>query len=290
MVGFYAIYDEENQGVKLVDDEEYNKVKSKVTSGKPNIDSINYEACRDRMRFKPIVIRRFQHSPIKPSDLLAVYDSTNQSVIAVTRADYEKNKVKYEANSPSFSAPTIKPVIQEPTPTTQTIADTPKLAAQVTPKPIEKISPKVETPDLVCFQNVNNSDIQPEPIVSSNTSVKPPTDNIKEPLSHPLFCPPLIGPIKLCPDDLMIVYNPVSQGVQLVTRAQFDAGLMPSDTTSAPPTAAPSPSPQTQSHPLFTPPMIPAIEHDDEDLVAVYDEETQSVKAITRAQFKQLKS
>jgi len=141
MVGFYAIYDEENQGVKLVDDEEYNKVKSKVTSGKPNIDSINYEACRDRMRFKPIVIRRFQHSPIKPSDLLAVYDSTNQSVIAVTRADYEKNKVKYEANSPSFSAPTIKPVIQEPTPTTQTIADTPKLAAQVTPKPIEKISP-----------------------------------------------------------------------------------------------------------------------------------------------------
>jgi len=144
----------------------------------------------------------------------------------------------------------------------------------------------------VCFQNVNNSDIQPEPIVSSNTSVKPPTDNIKEPLSHPLFCPPLIGPIKLCPDDLMIVYNPVSQGVQLVTRAQFDAGLMPSDTTPAPPTAAPSSQglPQTQSHPLFTPPIIPAIKHDDEDLVAVYDEETQSVKAITRAQFKQLKS
>ena len=37
-----------------------------------------------------------------------------------------------------------------------------------------------------------------------------------------IFQAPKIGPVKLCPDDLLAVYDPPTQGVILVTRAQYD--------------------------------------------------------------------
>lgn len=37
-----------------------------------------------------------------------------------------------------------------------------------------------------------------------------------------IFQAPKVGPIKLCPDDLLAVYHPQTQGVILVTRKQYD--------------------------------------------------------------------
>merc|ERR1712142_1060186 len=110
--GYYAIYDEESKSIKLVDEQGFEEVREKVTTGKPNIDGIDYEKCRDVMRFRPIVIKRRPLSPNKPTDLLAVYEPKNQSVVAITRAEFEKNKEKYDCGPP----PTLKPrpVKEEP--------------------------------------------------------------------------------------------------------------------------------------------------------------------------------
>ena len=46
--------------------------------------------------------------------------------------------------------------------------------------------------------------------------------NAPQKTSDLIFQAPKIGPVKLCPDDLLAVYDPPTQGVILVTRAQYD--------------------------------------------------------------------
>ena len=41
-------------------------------------------------------------------------------------------------------------------------------------------------------------------------------------ISDLIFQPPKVGPVQLSPDDLLAVYHPPTQGVILVTRAQYD--------------------------------------------------------------------
>jgi len=352
--GFYAIYDEQSQGVKLVDDQGFEEVKASVTSGKPNIDSIDYEKCRDIMRFKPIVIRRRKLAPPQSTDLVAVYEPSNQSMIAITRADYEKNKSKYDQGP----APTLKPRPAElaPAPTlTPAFTDAapiekPKLEAkpapstnddQITRCPIRnftnlifqppKIGPVELSPeDLVAvYDSATQSTIAvkrsqhegestlapavaptlapavaptpapavtPTPAPAVATTPAPKTSDLTflEPAlsvasapaptvaaqktSDLIFQAPKVGPIKLCPDDLLAVYDPESQGVILVTRKQYDQGK----TSKAPVTAA---SPQSFANLIFQPPKIGPIKLSPDDLLAVYQPELQEVVLVTRKQY-----
>jgi len=182
--GFYAIYDAESQGVKLVDDQGFEEVKSTVTSGRPNIDSIDYERCREIMRFRPIVVRRRPLSPPKSKDLIAVYEPSNQSIIAITRADYEKNKSKYDQGPP----PTLKP----------------RAAAAPEPAPTPVLTP--------AFTDAAPA-AEPKP-----ASAKADAQNF----TSLIFQPPKIGPVVLSPEDLVAVYDPATQSVIAVKRSQYE--------------------------------------------------------------------
>merc|ERR1712243_354510 len=81
------------------------------------------------MRFRPLVVKRRALSPNRGDDLVAVYEASNQSVIAIKRVDYEKNKAKYDGGP----APTLKPrpAKTEPAP----VAAAPPPVVKETPKP-----------------------------------------------------------------------------------------------------------------------------------------------------------
>merc|ERR1712142_1001428 len=306
------------------------------------------------MRFKPIVIRRRKLAPPQSTDLVAVYEPSNQSMIAITRADYEKNKAKYDQGP----APTLKPRPAElaPAPTlTPAFTDAapiekPKLEAkpapstnddQITRCPIRnftnlifqppKIGPVELSPeDLVAVydpatqstiavkrsQHEGESTLAPAvaptlapavaptpapavtptpapavattpaPKTSDLTSLEPALSVASAPAptvaaqktSDLIFQAPKVGPIKLCPDDLLAVYDPESQGVILVTRKQYDQGK----TSKAPVTAA---SPQSFANLIFQPPKIGPIKLSPDDLLAVYQPEIQEVVLVTRKQY-----
>jgi len=305
--GFYAIYDAESQGVKLVDDQGFEEVKSTVTSGRPNIDSIDYERCREIMRFRPVVVRRRPLSPPKPKDLIAVYEPSNQSIIAITRADYEKNKSKYDQGPP----PTLKPraaAAPEPAPTPVLTPAFTDAAPAAEPKPASakadaqnftslifqppKIGPVVLSPeDLVAVYDpatqsviaVKRSQYEsgifsaPKPIVSEQRR------------SDLIFQAPKVGAVKLCPDDLLAVYHAESQGVILVTRKQYDQGDIKtpaklSAQIAKPAVSAPSPTQQTANL-IFQPPKVGPIKLCPNDLLAVYQPESQEVVLVTRKQY-----
>jgi len=91
-----------------------------------------------------------------------------------------------------------------------------------------------------------------------------------------IFQPPKIGPISYCPDDLLAVYQPESQEVVLVTRRQFDAGEIPAVAR------------QSFINLIFQPPKVGPVVLGDEDLIAVYEPETQSVITVTRKEFNKM--
>jgi len=271
----YAIYDEVNQGVKLIDDNEYAEVKDKVTSGKPNIDSIDYEKCRDRMRFQPLVIRRFPLRPVSPNDLLAVYDAANQAVIAVTRAEYEKNKLKYEpevqipAHAVAVPPPAMTAAFEEPAPA----APAPAAPAPAAPAPAA-----------------------PAPAAPVAAVPTPPPVEAPQSFAELLFVPPKAGPVTLNPDDLVAVYDKTNQAVIAIPRhvhekgGDFSAAAVPAEppakTTAPVPTTATS-APQKTADLIFQPPKAGKVELSPDDLLAVYDEATQSVIVVTRKQYNQ---
>lgn len=88
-----------------------------------------------------------------------------------------------------------------------------------------------------------------------------------------IFQAPKVGPIKLCPDDLLAVYDAATQGIILVTRKQYDSGETPSS------------APQSFANLLFQPPKVGPVALGEDDLVAVYEPETQSIKTVTRKEF-----
>ena len=57
---------------------------------------------------------------------------------------------------------------------------------------------------------------------SGTTAATPKPAVAAQKTSDLIFQAPKVGPIKLCPDDLLAVYHPESQGVILVTRKQYD--------------------------------------------------------------------
>jgi len=314
--GFYAIYDEENQGVKLVDDQGYEQVKAMVTQGRPNIDAINYEECREKMRFRPLMIKRRPLSPNRPDDLIAVYEASNQSIIAIKRVDYEKNKAKYDCGP----APTLKP---RPVKTGEPVAAAPALTPafsdvqpviKETPKPAPaeaasflslifqppKIKAVVLSPDdLVAVYdaatqsviavkrsqyesgNFGRSAPAPAPATAPAPAAAPSSTAQKS--RDLIFQPPKVGKIQLCPDDLLAVYEPKSQGVILVTRKQYDQGNISSP--AAVPAPKPAAAPQKTSNLIFKAPKIGKIQLCPDDLLAVYHPETQGVILVTRSQY-----
>jgi len=327
--GFYAIYDEENQGVKLVDDEGYQQIKESVTSGRPNIDAIDYEECREKMRFRPIVIRRRPLSPNKPTDLVAVYEPSNQSIIAITRADYEKNKSKYDVGPapalkprPAKSGPeAAAPAALTPAFTDIAPVEAPKVAAAPAvkqapaPAPAEaasfaslifqppKIGPVAVSPDdLVAvydaatqsviavkrsqYESGNTACAAKAPAAPAAPAASASTQSAAKKSSDLIFQPPKVGKIQLCPDDLLAVYEPKSQGVILVTRKQYDQGDVstPAKVVSAP-SAQPSSAPQQTTNLIFQAPKIGKVDLCPDDLLAVYEPKTQGVILVTRKQF-----
>jgi len=214
--GFYAIYDQESQGIKLVDDQGFEEVKATVTSGKPNIDSIDYEKCRDKMRFKPIVVKRRTLSPNRPTDLIAVYEKSNQSVIAITWAEYEKNKSKYDPGD----APTLKP---RPAPAPASVpapTPAPAPAPEPTLAPAPALAPAL-TPAFTDAAPVAASKVDPAIFLLPATGPAPAPPKEKQSFASLLFQPPKIGPVTLSPDDLVAAYDPATQSVVAVKRSQF---------------------------------------------------------------------
>merc|ERR1719219_1240643 len=259
------------------------------------------------MRFRPIVVRRRPLSPPKPKDLIAVYEPSNQSIIAITRADYEKNKSKYDQGPP----PTLKPraaAAPEPAPTPVLTPAFTDAAPAAEPKPASakadaqnftslifqppKIGPVVLSPeDLVAVYDpatqsviaVKRSQYEsgifsaPKPVVSEQRR------------SDLIFQAPKVGAVKLCPDDLLAVYHAESQGVILVTRKQYDQGdiktpAILSAQIAKPAVSAPSPTQQTANL-IFQPPKVGPIKLCPNDLLAVYQPETQEVVLVTRKEY-----
>merc|ERR1711990_33573 len=72
----------------------------------------------------------------------------------------------------------------------------------------------------------------PAPVVSTSAAVvsKPAAaaSPATQKTSDLIFQAPKVGPIKLCPDDLLAVYDAATQGIILVTRKQYDSGEIPS--------------------------------------------------------------
>jgi len=323
--GFYAIYDEENQGVKLVDDQGYEQVKELVTKGRPNIDAINYEECRERMRFRPLVVKRRALSPNRGDDLVAVYEASNQSVIAIKRVDYEKNKAKYDGGP----APTLKPrpAKTEPAPAAPALTpafsevqpvEAPKEKA-APPPPVVKETPKPAPAEAASFASlifqppkIKAVTLSPDDLVavydaatqsvlavkrsqyeSGNFGTSAPApaapaskaSSAAQKSSDLIFQPPKVGKIQLCPDDLLAVYEPKTQGVILVTRKQYDQGDISSPAAPAAPAAKPAAVPQQTSDLIFQAPKIGKIQLCPDDLLAVYHPETQGVILVTRSQY-----
>merc|ERR1711990_454836 len=92
-----------------------------------------------------------------------------------------------------------------------------------------------------------------------------------------IFQAPKVGPIKLCPDDLLAVYDAATQGIILVTRKQYDSG----DISTPAPAAAAASASQRTSDLIFQAPKVGRIKLCPDDLLAVYEPETQSIKTVT---------
>jgi len=88
-----------------------------------------------------------------------------------------------------------------------------------------------------------------------------------------IFQPPKIGPISLDPNDLLAAYQPDTQEVVLVTRKQYNAGEIPKA------------APQSFASLIFQPPKVGPISLDPDDLIAVYQPDTQEVVLVTRKQY-----
>ena len=72
----------------ILPDFAYKKVESLVTSGKPNLEGIDYQAARRKMRSLVVDKSRLRTSEEKPDDLIAVYDKVNAAVMAIPRFDW----------------------------------------------------------------------------------------------------------------------------------------------------------------------------------------------------------
>merc|ERR1712025_698208 len=131
-----------------------------------------------------------------PDDLLAVYDPPTQGVILVTRAQYDKGHAPQKTSDLIFQAPKIGKV-------------------QLSPNDLLAVyHPPTQGVILVTRSQYEKGDIsKPAKVASASQQ----TSNL-------IFQAPKIGKVQLCPNDLLAVYHPPTQGVVLVTRSQYDKG------------------------------------------------------------------
>merc|ERR1719431_2095898 len=114
---------------------------------------------------------------------------------------------------------------------------------------------------LVTRRQYDKGDLStPAPVVSAPAAVvsKPAAaaSPATQKTSDLIFQAPKVGPIKLCPDDLLAVYDAASQDIILVTRKQYDSGDIstPAAATSKP--AAASSATQRTSDLIFQAPKV----------------------------------
>jgi len=127
--GMYVIYDKVNQVPMLLDEATYRKVEPIVTSGRPNLEGIDYQASRQKMRSQTVDKTKLIVSEEKKDDLIAIYDKVNAAVMAVPRWAYEKVKHHYADSVANHSVKLAS---------AQTPSSTSKTAFKVVAKPVEK--------------------------------------------------------------------------------------------------------------------------------------------------------
>ena len=77
--------------------------------------------------------------------------------------------------------------------------------------------PHVKVTRLLSCQSGNFGTSAPAPAAPASKAA-----STAQKSSDLIFQPPKVGKIQLCPDDLLAVYEPKTQGVILVTRKQYD--------------------------------------------------------------------
>merc|ERR1712168_130838 len=100
----------------------------------------------------------------------------------------------------------------------------------------------------------------------------------KQNTSSLIFQPPKVGKIELSPDDLLAVYDPATQGVLLIARKQYDAGEIPTGGAAV-----------SFVDLIFQPPKVGPVTLGDDDLIAIYEPQTQSVVTVTRKEYNLMK-
>merc|ERR1712168_269523 len=188
---------------------------------------------------EPSITGRLKHNP---DDQLAVFDEESQTVVLVTRKYFEQGtSAPQKISDLIFQPPKVGPV-------------------QLSPDDLLAVyHPPTQGVILVTRAQYDKGDIS-APAVTFSAPQK--TENL-------IFQAPKIGPVKLCPDDLLAVYDPPTQGVILVTRAQYDKGY----------------APQKTSDLIFLAPKIGKVQLSPNDLLAVYHPPTQGVILVTRSQY-----
>jgi len=258
-----AVYHPQTQGVILVTRKQYDEGDISTPASIATASQKTSDLIFQVPKIGPITLC--------PDDLLAVYHPPTQGVILVTRSQYDKGDISTPAeitSAPESSAPESS----APQRTSDLIFQAPKIGpVQLSPDDLLAVyHPQSEGVILVTRSQYDTGDISTPAKITS-------TDSTPQKTSELIFQAPKIGAIELCPEDLLAVYEPASQGVVLVTRRQYDAGELPSGSSG-----------QSFADLIFQPPKVGPVELSEDDLIAVYEPTTQSVQTVTRKEFIQM--